>query len=279
MCDEAQTLLALLQLSEQHVIRVNAVRHSLQIANVARPAQHVRIADHGKATGCEVGQVGDDEIRQSGDRSIVFGHARFVVETGHRDKDRICAPVDEEPGREQQQRQRETAARTTTRPRTRESEPRSRGSRTRFPSVSGEWFDGYRSNELISALGKRLNESRVVATVTEGGPNLRQAICQATIEVDMRLAAPHALAQCLTGDEFARTRQEDGQYSRRLPFERQRARILSQLAAFDLKVKDPKPISHGASTISEVDMSEMIRPKTRRALVRSANAASSRLPS
>lgn len=29
MCDEAQTLLALLQLSEQYVIRVNAVRHSL----------------------------------------------------------------------------------------------------------------------------------------------------------------------------------------------------------------------------------------------------------
>jgi hypothetical protein len=62
----------------------------------------------------------------------------------------------------------------------------------------------------------------------------------------MRLAAPNALAQFLTGDEFARTRQEDGQYSRRLPFERQRARILSQLAAFDLEVKDSKPVNHGA---------------------------------
>jgi hypothetical protein len=58
----------------------------------------------------------------------------------------------------------------------------------------------------------------------------------AAIEVDMRLAAPNALAQFLTGDEFARVRQEDGQYSRRLPFERQRARALSQLAAIDLKV-------------------------------------------
>ena len=80
MCDEAQTLLALLQLSEQYVIRVNAVRHSLQIANVARPAQHFRITDHGETTGCEVRQVGDDEIRQPRDRSIVFGHARLVIE-------------------------------------------------------------------------------------------------------------------------------------------------------------------------------------------------------
>ena len=68
----------------------------------------------------------------------------------------------------------------------------------------------------------------------------------------MRLAAPNALAQFLTGDELARTRQEDGQYSRRLPFERQRARILSQLAAFDLKVKDPKPVNHGAPTFLSV---------------------------
>ena len=110
-----------------------------------------------------------------------------------------------------------------------------------------QWrLDGYWSNEFVTALGKRLNESRVVAPVTEGAPNLRQAIRQTTIEVDMRLAAPNALAQFLTGDEFARTRQEDGQYSRRLPFERQRARVPSQLAAFDLKVKDPKPVHHGA---------------------------------
>ena len=34
--------------------------HSLQIANVARPAQHFRIADQGETTGCEVRQAGDD---------------------------------------------------------------------------------------------------------------------------------------------------------------------------------------------------------------------------
>ena len=62
----------------------------------------------------------------------------------------------------------------------------------------------------------------------------------------MCLAVPNALAQFLTEDEFARTCQEDGQYSRRLPLERQRARIPSQLEAFDLKVKDPKPVNHGA---------------------------------
>ena len=109
-------------------------------------------------------------------------------------------------------------------------------------------FDGDWSNEFITALGKCLNESRVVAAVTEGAPDLRQAIRQATIEVDMRLAAPNALAQFLTGDEFARTRQEDGQYSRRLTFERDRPRMLSQLAAFDLKVKDPKPVNHFSFT-------------------------------
>ena len=80
MCDEAQTLLASLQLSKQYVIRVNAVRHSLQIANVARPAQHFRITDDGETTGCEVRQIGDNEIRQPGDRSIVLGYARFVIE-------------------------------------------------------------------------------------------------------------------------------------------------------------------------------------------------------
>ena len=114
MCDEAQTLLALLQLSEQYVIRVDAVRHSLQIADVARPAQHFRITDHGETTRCEVGQISDDEIGQRGDGSIVFCDARFVVEHGHRDEHRVLAPVDEGPGREQEQGKRDSRQNVTT---------------------------------------------------------------------------------------------------------------------------------------------------------------------
>ncbi|HEY0284424.1 MAG TPA: hypothetical protein VGC23_03480, partial [Vicinamibacterales bacterium] len=62
----------------------------------------------------------------------------------------------------------------------------------------------------------------------------------------MRVAAPHALTQFLSGNEFTRACQEDGQYSGRLSFERQRARVLSQLAGFDLEVKDPKAVCHRA---------------------------------
>jgi hypothetical protein len=103
------------------------------------------------------------------------------------------------------------------------------------------WVDGYGCDESVSALGQRLNESRVVA---KGSPNLRQAIRQTAIEIDMRLRAPNVLAQFLARDEFARTRKKYDQYSRGLPFERQWPPVLLQLAGIDVEIENPKPVNH-----------------------------------
>jgi hypothetical protein len=49
---------------------------------------------------------------------------------------------------------------------------------------------------------------------------------------------------------FIRARQQDGEHSRRLRFERQRARILSQLTACDVELEDPEPVNHGTPKFS-----------------------------
>src|SRR5215204_1168980 len=111
------------------------------------------------------------------------------------------------------------------------------------------WFDDDRSDEFVTAPRKGLNESRIATAVANGAPNLRQAICQAAVEVDMRVGSPHALTQFFAGDDLARARQENREHSRGLPLERHRARIFSQLAGVRLELECPEPVNHGASIV------------------------------
>ena len=80
MGDEAQALLACLQLSEQDVVGARAGGDGFQIANVARPAKDLRISDHGETAGRDICEVGDDEVGEPDDRSIVSLDTRLVVE-------------------------------------------------------------------------------------------------------------------------------------------------------------------------------------------------------
>ena len=73
------------------------------------------------------------------------------------------------------------------------SQPATRGApgwrRRRYRRVTGD-----RRDELEPALRDRLNEPGVIGAVTERRSNLREAVSQAAIEINVRFAAPHRVA-------------------------------------------------------------------------------------
>src|SRR5688572_32529978 len=72
MRDKPQAGLPALQLTEQHVIGLDVLRHCSQIANVARLPQDGSVAHHCNAIGSDLGEPFDDEIRQPGYWTIEF---------------------------------------------------------------------------------------------------------------------------------------------------------------------------------------------------------------
>ena len=105
----------------------------------------------------------------------------------------------------------------------------------------------HRRNELEAALRNRLHEARILAAVAERRANLRQAVGDAAIEVDVRVRSPHRLAQLVAADDLAGPRQQQRQRLRRLRLERDGAAVLAQLARFGVELEDaelhgPRPL-------------------------------------
>src|SRR5262245_8815586 len=102
----------------------------------------------------------------------------------------------------------------------------------------------HRSDEAIPTTRQCLEKTRIVAAVAERGANLRQAVRQATIEVDMRVVAPDRTAQLFLAHYFVGTRQEQREGSCRLRFEGRRTAVLAQQIRRRIKFERAEPISH-----------------------------------
>ena len=74
--------------------------------------------------------------------------------------------------------------------------------------------------------------------------NLRKAVCEAAIEVDVRVLAPHGVAQLVAADHLAAFREQQRQRLRRLRLERDGAAVLAQLPALVVEFEDAEAINH-----------------------------------
>src|SRR5688572_23736047 len=233
--DETQTALAALELAKQHVFRTDVVGNSFEIADVARLAKHRGIADDCDPFGIHLAEAFNDQVRQAGDCSIVLGLSGFIVEDRDGNVDDILGFWRRHEGRYHQP-DRDCRERQDERNRDPVVEGpggRSRGRRRR-----------HRRHELETAFGNRLHEARIVAAVAQRRANLRQAVGDAAIEIDVRVRAPHRLAQLVAADDLSRPRQQQRQCLGRLRLERDDAAVLAQLVAVGVELEGAELLDH-----------------------------------
>ena len=236
MRDEAKPGLAALQLTEENVIGLDVCGDRLEVASISRLAKDGGIADHRNAIGIDLREPLDDEIGQRGNRAIVFRASGLVIENGNGDHDGRLSARREAPD---QQRYRENQE-----PGTQQNQTPGTPGTSGTAGTAGDDIRGDRSDEFESPLGDCLNEARILSAIAENGPNLRHAVRQAAIEVDVRVLAPHGVAQLLAAGDIAAFREEQRQGFRRLGLERDRPPVLAQFPAQVVEFKDAEAINH-----------------------------------
>src|SRR5205085_10789276 len=102
-----------------------------------------------------------------------------------------------------------------------------------------------RCDEREPAPRERLHEPRIVGGVAERRTQLSDAIGEAAVEVDVRVAAPDVRAQLLASDEIAGARDEERERTRRLRFERNWTAGPRQERRSIVEREDAEAIHHG----------------------------------
>src|SRR5262245_3552845 len=104
-----------------------------------------------------------------------------------------------------------------------------------------------RRDEPVTFLGNRLDETRAVTCVSERRANLRDAVRQAAIEIDVGVFPPDRLFQFVPRDELIATVKQKRQRARRLGLERNQTAGFAQPARIGLEFEDAKAIDHGTA--------------------------------
>ena len=200
--------LAALQLAEQHVVGLERLRDRLQVADVARLPQHRGVADHGEAVGIELGQPcrrRDRTGRRPVDRVRRMPVSLSKIDTAITGRAARRRGAQHVPRRSSRSR-RATADDGEPRPATGgtvERLGRRLAARQHRRDLRSPW-NATGAMNLKPRFGNRLDESRVVAAVAERRANLREAVGEAAIEIDVRVLAPHRVAQLLAADDRRR---------------------------------------------------------------------------
>jgi len=237
MRDEAQAVLAALQLAEQHILRLNVVRNALQVTYVSRLAQHRGVANDGYPFGIHLAEALNNEIGQAGYSAVVFGLSRFIVEDGNSNVDYIVRFWRrKESGRYQPDRK--DRERHDERNRDPPVKCLSRRSADRHIRL------GHRGNESEPVLRHRLHKPGIVGGVAQRHPYLRHAIRDAAIEVDMRVGPPHRVAQLVAADHLACPGEQQRERLRGLRLERNDAAVLPELPAVGVEFERAELVDH-----------------------------------
>ena len=102
----------------------------------------------------------------------------------------------------------------------------------------------HRRDETEPPAGKCLDEPRIIGGVAERGAQLADAVRQAAIEVDVRVAAPEMGPQLLAGHDFARPGQQQPERACRLRLERDRTIRSGEDRGAIVELEDPESVGH-----------------------------------
>ena len=235
--DEPEAGVGPLELAQHEVVRLEPCGDGLEVANVARLAKHRGVADHADAGFVKRRQVRHDQVRQSGNEPVVLRVSGFVVEDRDGDQDTGGFWLRSRDGPKNHAKAEKDGG----------SQPGGKYSSGGHLLSGGNFWSGilcHRGNEAIAALRQGLHKAWILAAVTECGADLRDAVGEATIEVDVGLTPPHAGFQFLAADHLTGVSEQQRQRARRLRLEADHTAVLAQHAGRGVELKSAEPVNH-----------------------------------